>query len=167
MSTDIIDTNMNIEGLDDVEISNNLTIIAKDGTSFILTREQVNNSHMMKTLIENDREINQININYCSKLVKVVVEFLQHFPEEPFTKLKKPSEINGFKETKEFKFINNDNVFESDFYSNLLTFDMKESFEFMNFVSYMDIPSLLELTAAYIAVFFQGKLPNEIKEMFN
>lgn len=138
-----------MESLDEnLNINEFLTLVSTDNQSFEIKKELCNLSDYLNGLMNLDTEYNKININLSSDLLKIIIDFLNFYPKNPFYKIQKPVPKN-FQDS---KFIYNDDTFTENFYTNLIHFNDNNTFiVFIRQVNYLGIKPLLELSCAKLA----------------
>jgi S-phase kinase-associated protein 1 len=88
-------------------------------------------------------------------VLRHVVEFCNHYVEEPMNEIEKPLRSANMHEVVQ------------SWYADFVTIEQETLFELILAANYMDIKPLLDLTCATVASMIKGKTPEEIRQTFN
>jgi len=126
-------------------------------TEMFISRSGALLSEVLKTILENDKEVTEIPLpNVNRKTLKVIIDYLEYHKNNATSEIQKPLKSSNMQEL----------VCEWD-YIFLNNLDLNNTFAIILAANYMDIKSLLELTCAAIATKIKGKTPEQIRETFN
>jgi S-phase kinase-associated protein 1 len=90
-----------------------------------------------------------------SEVLSKVLEFCNHYVEEPMNEIEKPLRSANMHEVVQ------------DWYADFVIIEKEVLFELILAANYMDIKPLLDLTCATVASMIKGKTPEEIRITFN
>lgn len=93
--------------------------------------------------------------NVKSRVLGKVIEFCEHFLEEPMTEIEKPLKSRNMADVVQ------------QWYANFIDVEQDLLFELILAANYMDIKPLLDLTCATVASMIKGKNPEGIRSTFN
>ena len=140
----------------DKVVEGNITLISKDGQSFILPKIHAYLSNLVKCTSEQDNTSTQIELSIEGEVLTRIVEYLTHHKGISPEEIKKP--LRSLDMSKivvdqwDATFINS--LVQSDLFNVILA------------ANYMDIRPLLNLGCAKIASCIKGKTNEEIKAIF-
>jgi S-phase kinase-associated protein 1 len=136
-----------------------LNLVSQEGDSFALPLEIAMMSELVKTMIEEEEECDDVQEiplpNVKTVVLSKVMEFMKHYKEDPMTEIEKPLKSANMKEVVQ------------EWYSDFISVEQEVLFELILAANYMDIKALLDLTCATVASMITGKTPDEIKKIFN
>ena len=138
-----------------MESINKVTLISSDNEKYEISSKAAKRSTVISNVLESYPEDSEIPIpNVTSKILKVIIEYLNHYENEEPSIIEKPLK-NNFRECV--------NEWDYDFVNK----DKDTIFEIILGANYMDIKPLLEVTCAKIASMINGKTTEEIREIFD
>ncbi|KAF4316222.1 hypothetical protein BBO99_00006398 [Phytophthora kernoviae] len=141
------------------EDSRKVNLVSMDGDSFEVSRSVAAMSELVKTLISDDAdddEVQEIPLpNVKSPVLSKVIEFCSHHHNSPMREIEKPLKSADMHDVV------------SDWDANFVDIEQEILFELILAANYMDIKSLLDLACAKVASMIKGKTPQEIRETFN
>ncbi|CAH0485251.1 hypothetical protein KXD40_003013 [Peronospora effusa] len=141
------------------EDSRKVNLVSMDGDSFEVSRSVAAMSELVKTLISDDaddEEVQEIPLpNVKSPVLSKVIEFCSHHHNNPMREIEKPLKSADMHDVV------------SDWDANFVDIEQEILFELILAANYMDIKSLLDLACAKVASMIKGKTPQEIREAFN
>nr|CCA15417.1 Skp1like protein putative [Albugo laibachii Nc14] len=136
-----------------------VNLVSMDGDSFEVSRSVASMSELVKTLIADgtdDQEIQEIPLpNVKSTVLSRVIEFCSHHLTNPMEDIDKPLKSSDMQEVV------------SEWDANFVDVEQELLFELILAANYMDIKSLLDLACAKVASMIKGKTPQEIRDTFN
>ena len=106
---------------------------------------------LRKTIIDFPEQEIPVNVN--SNILEYVIQYLKHYEKQKPKKIRYPLLDKDFKEC----------VDEWDY--NFINLNIETIFKIMEAANYLDIPWLMDLTAAKIASMIRGKNSKEIREI--
>jgi len=134
-------------------------LVSQEGESFDVSLAVACMSELVKTMIDeeqDDEEAQEIPLpNVKSSILAKVIEFTQHYKQEPMTEIEKPLKSANMTEVVQ------------EWYANFASLEQEVLFELILAANYMDIKPLLDLTCARVASLIKGKTPEEIRKTFN
>ncbi|OQR98579.1 S-phase kinase-associated protein 1A [Achlya hypogyna] len=143
----------------DNDDSRKVNLVSQDGDSFELARAVACMSELVKTMIadeQDDEDVQEIPLpNVKSTVLSKVIEFCSHHHNNPMQEIEKPLRSSDM----------HDVVSEWD--ASFVDIEQDLLFELILAANYMDIKSLLDLACAKVASMIKGKTPQEIRETFN
>ncbi|KAE8915013.1 hypothetical protein PF005_g16734 [Phytophthora fragariae] len=141
------------------EDSRKVNLVSMDGDSFEVSRSVAAMSELVKTLISDDAdddEVQEIPLpNVKSPVLSKVIEFCSHHHNSAMREIEKPLKSADMHDVV------------SDWDANFVDIEQEILFELILAANYMDIKSLLDLACAKVASMIKGKTPQEIRETFN
>ncbi|CEG39913.1 glycoprotein fp21 [Plasmopara halstedii] len=141
------------------EDSRKVNLVSMDGDSFEVSRSVAAMSELVKTLISDDAdddEVQEIPLpNVKSPVLSKVIEFCSHHNNNPMREIEKPLKSADMHDVV------------SDWDANFVDIEQEILFELILAANYMDIKSLLDLACAKVASMIKGKTPQEIRDTFN
>ncbi|GLD95462.1 hypothetical protein PINS_up004107 [Pythium insidiosum] len=141
------------------EDTRKVNLVSMDGDSFEVSRSIASMSELVKTLIsdeQDDDEVQEIPLpNVKSSVLSKVIEFCSHHHNNPMREIEKPLKSADMHDVV------------SDWDANFVDVEQDLLFELILAANYMDIKSLLDLACAKVASMIKGKTPQEIRETFN
>ncbi|KAH7484375.1 hypothetical protein PRIC1_003684 [Phytophthora ramorum] len=136
-----------------------VNLVSMDGDSFEVSRSVAAMSELVKTLISDDAdddEVQEIPLpNVKSPVLSKVIEFCSQHHNSPMREIEKPLKSADMHDVV------------SDWDANFVDIEQEILFELILAANYMDIKSLLDLACAKVASMIKGKTPQEIRETFN
>ncbi|KAG7390985.1 suppressor of kinetochore protein mutant [Phytophthora pseudosyringae] len=151
------------------EDSRKVNLVSMDGDSFEVSRSVAAMSELVKTLISDDAdddEVQEIPLpNVKSPVLSKVIEFCSHHHNSPMREIEKVGSMAGCIREPLKSADMHDVV--SDWDANFVDIEQEILFELILAANYMDIKSLLDLACAKVASMIKGKTPQEIRETFN
>jgi S-phase kinase-associated protein 1 len=143
-------------------VSTPIHLISQEGESFEISLENAIISELVKTMIDEEKdeeeiqEIQEIPLPAVkSAILAKIVEFMNHYKTEKMTKITKPIKSNNMSEVVQ------------EWYANFVNVEQEVLFELTLVANFMDIHPLLDLTCAKVASMVKGKEPEEIRHIFN
>jgi len=134
-------------------------LVSTEGESFDVPLSVAKMSELVKTMITDDQdeeEAQEIPLpNVKTNILAKVIEFAQHYKNEPMTEIEKPLKSANMAEVVQ------------EWYANFVNVEQEVLFELILAANYMDIKPLLDLTCATVASMIKGKTPEEIRKTFN
>ncbi len=141
-----------------------MIIKSKEGTIFVLTTEQIVMSNLIKEMIENCTQTNEIYLDSVNtKSIQKIIEFMVHETDKCTDKL--PDNIILIKH--DAAYCMNVNKWYSDFLQLNKDFNIHDLKNLTNAANYLDINNLLELCCAKIASILKGKSKEEMRSLIN
>ncbi|OWZ19356.1 S-phase kinase-associated protein 1A [Phytophthora megakarya] len=141
------------------EDTRKVNLVSMDGDSFEVSRSVAAMSELVKTLISDDAdddEVQEIPLpNVKSPVLSKVIEFCSHHHNNTMREIEKPLKSADMHDVV------------SDWDANFVDIEQEILFELILAANYMDIKSLLDLACAKVASMIKGKTPQEIRETFN
>lgn len=136
-----------------MDASRTIILVSKEGDKLNTNEKAASRSKLIQNLLQDYPEEAEIPlVEVTTETLQRVIGYLEHYQN------KEPKEIR-----REQKFENA--VDEWD--ANFVKIDTDKLFELINAANYMDIESLLDLTAAKIASYIKGKSSEDIEQKFN
>ena len=134
-----------------------IILISKEGTEFKVDYQFTNMCQLVKVAMEDNEDWNRIPLDMISAThIQWIIEFCQrHKYNEPDL----PSKPLPSNELGEYL----DDPKDLEFFNSL---SLDQIVDFLNDWDYLNIPSLIELLAAVIAIRFRGKDFEQIKDEF-
>jgi S-phase kinase-associated protein 1 len=134
--------------------------MSKEGDPFPVDIEVAKMSELVKSMLEDieegDEEVTEIPLpNVKSQILKKVIDFCQHYKEEPMNEIEKPLKSSEMSEVVQ------------RWYADFVAVEQPVLFELILAANFMDIKPLLDLTCATVASMIKGKTPEEIRQTFN
>jgi S-phase kinase-associated protein 1 len=139
-----------------------IILISSDSKQFSVSHKIATNSGLINMMLESVPEENMELVeiplpNINSKILKKVIDFLEHFYQSPLEDIPKP--------IKSGKMIEN---VKDEWYAKFIDEQSQEDlFELILAANYADINPLLNLGCAKTACLIKGKTPEEIRKTFN
>ncbi|KAJ1432025.1 Skp1 family, dimerization domain-containing protein [Ochromonadaceae sp. CCMP2298] len=134
-------------------------LVSQEGESFDVALSVGKMSELVKTMIDEEQEDDETQEiplpNVKSAILAKVIEFAQHYKNEPMSEIEKPLKSSNMAEVVQ------------EWYSNFVGVEQEILFELILAANYMDIKPLLDLTCATVASMIKGKTPEEIRKTFN
>ena len=137
-----------------------ITIITElDNKSFNTDREVISKSGFFRNLLEQFPDEKEIRIPQIkSSVFEQILEWLErHRNEEP---KKPPTPLRNYDLSEVV------GKWENDYIKKVFNNSFDNIFELLNAVNFLDIPALLELTAAHVACLIKDFTPEEFKKLF-
>lgn len=133
-----------------------LTLIAKDGGRFSVSRRSIRLSSLLSQVIESDQECTEVQIpGITSDILMHVVDFLEHYGGQAPPEIKRP--------LRSFQLREITTPWNAEFIEKLR---FKELTGIINAANYLDLSCLLNLGCARVAIMIRGKSPERIKRIF-
>mmetsp|Transcript_6286 Transcript_6286/g.11878 ORF Transcript_6286/g.11878 Transcript_6286/m.11878 type:complete len:166 (+) Transcript_6286:171-668(+) len=137
-----------------------VNLMSKEGDPFPVDMEVAKMSELVKSMLEDieegDEEVTEIPLpNVRSQILKKVIEFCQHYKEEPMNEIEKPLKSSEMSEVVQ------------RWYADFIAVEQPVLFELILAANFMDIKPLLDLTCATVASMIKGRTPEEIRQTFN
>jgi len=134
--------------------------MSKEGDPFPVDLEVAKMSELVKSMIDDntddDEEVTEIPLpNVKAQILKKVIEYCQHYKEEPMNEIEKPLKSSEMSEVVQ------------KWYADFINVEQPILFELILAANFMDIKPLLDLTCATVASMIKGKTPEEIRRTFN
>jgi S-phase kinase-associated protein 1 len=134
--------------------------MSKEGDPFPVDLEVAKMSELVKSMIDDntddDEEVTEIPLpNVKAQILKKVIEYCQHYKEEPMNEIEKPLKSSEMSEVVQ------------RWYADFVNVEQPVLFELILAANFMDIKPLLDLTCATVASMIKGKTPEEIRRTFN
>mmetsp|Transcript_53844 Transcript_53844/g.155464 ORF Transcript_53844/g.155464 Transcript_53844/m.155464 type:complete len:167 (-) Transcript_53844:8-508(-) len=146
----------------DVEENNKVNLVSKEGDSFPVQPDVARMSELVKTMMDeeedddDDASSKEIPLpNVKSQVLKKVIEFCEHYLQDPMTEIEKPLKSQNMADVVQ------------KWYADFVDLEQVLLFELILAANYMDIKPLLDLTCATVASMIKGKTPEEIRSTFN
>lgn len=144
-----------VMGLDD-DSSETLKLMSQEQESFVVEKKIALMSELVKTMVEGDKEENEIPLpNVKGEVLKKVIEYMKYHVDNPADEIDKPLKSANMAEVV------------SQWDADFVDVDQELLFELILAANYMDIKSLLDLTCAKVASMIKGKTPEQIRKTFN
>jgi S-phase kinase-associated protein 1 len=134
-----------------------ITLISSDNQKIQIDSKIVEKSDFLKDKIENSNkniEINLPEINYNT--LQKIVQYLIHYKEKEPQQIPKPLSSNNLS-----------NVIDEWDINFIKNMDMNSIYDLINASNYLEIPSLLDLSCAYVITLIKGKSIEEMRKIFN
>ncbi len=134
-----------------------ITLISSDNQKIQIDSKIVEKSDFLKDKIENSNkniEINLPEINYNT--LQKIVQYLIHYKEKEPQQIPKPLSSNNL-----------NNVIDEWDINFIKNMDMNSIYDLINASNYLEIPSLLDLSCAYVITLIKGKSIEEMRKIFN
>jgi S-phase kinase-associated protein 1 len=145
------------KGLDEEKVSDFISLVSKEGQSFLLPKAHAYLSNLVKTASEQDKVATQIDISAVKgEILTRVVAYLAHHQGVVPKEIKKPLRSVDMSKVV-------DDQWDATFINSLVQQDL---FDLILAANYMDIQSLLNLGCAKVASCIKGKSNEEIKAIF-
>ena len=93
--------------------------------------------------------------NVKKAILEKVMEFCQHFRDQPLQEIEKPLKTNNLWDIV------------APWYADFVDVEQETLFELVLAANYLDIKSLLELTCAWVASMIKGKSVQDVRNLFN
>lgn len=135
----------------------NIKLISNDGMEFIITKKEANLLEFVKIMIDvDDSEEITCNLpNIDGKCLNKVIQYCNHYINEPMTKLEKPLKYKNLS-----KLI-------QDFYTTYIDISDSELYTLMLAADYLNCKDLLDLCMASLASRMVGLTGKELRDRFN
>ena len=134
-----------------------ITLISSDNQKIQIDSKIVEKSDFLKNKIGNSNkkiEINLPEINYNT--LQKIVQYLIHYKEKEPQQIPKPLSSNNLS-----------NVIDEWDINFIKNMDMNSIYDLINASNYLEIPSLLDLSCAYVITLIKGKSIEEMRKIFN
>ena len=134
-----------------------ITLISSDNQKIQIDSKIVEKSDFLKDKIENSNkniEFNLPEINYNT--LQKIVQYLIHYKEKEPQQIPKPLSSNNL-----------NNVIDEWDINFIKNMDMNSIYDLINASNYLEIPSLLDLSCAYVITLIKGKSIEEMRKIFN
>ncbi len=134
-----------------------ITLISSDDKRIQIESKNVEKSDFLKNKIRNTNKKNEINlpeINYNT--LQKIVQYLIHYKEKEPQQIPKPLSSNNL-----------NNVIDEWDINFIKNMDMNSIYDLINASNYLEIPSLLDLSCAYVITLIKGKSIEEMRKIFN
>eukprot|EP01039_Chlorochromonas_danica_P000388 gene388-421_t len=132
-----------------------ITLISSDGDEFKVSHKVASMSGLATTMIGDDDGEDEKRVplpNVKKEILSKVLEFCNHYQEEPMTEFVKPLQDSDL------------SMLIQKFYVDFINSMDKENFYQLTLAAnYMDIKPLLDLCCAKVASLIKGKTPEEIR----
>eukprot|EP00549_Striatella_unipunctata_P021777 CAMPEP_0118692874 /NCGR_PEP_ID=MMETSP0800-20121206/11565_1 /TAXON_ID=210618 ORGANISM="Striatella unipunctata, Strain CCMP2910" /NCGR_SAMPLE_ID=MMETSP0800 /ASSEMBLY_ACC=CAM_ASM_000638 /LENGTH=165 /DNA_ID=CAMNT_0006590987 /DNA_START=156 /DNA_END=653 /DNA_ORIENTATION=- len=141
----------------DVE-ERNVNLVSKEGDTYEVPVAVAKMSELVKSMMDEDadEDVSEIPLpNVKAAVLTKVVEFCNHYINEPMTDIEKPLKSSIMAEVVQ------------KWYADFVHVEQVLLFELILAANYMDIKPLLDLTCATVASMIKGKTPEEIRQTFN
>jgi S-phase kinase-associated protein 1 len=136
--------------------------LSKEGETFEVTRKVAMMSKLVKDTTdddedeEDDGETKEIPLpNVTAPVLKKVIEYCQHYQEEPMTPIQTPLKSSTLDELVQ------------SWYATFVKVDRNMLFDLVAAANFMDIKPLLDLTCLAVSILIKGKSAAELRQMFN
>ena len=134
-----------------------ITLISSDNQKIQIDSKIVEKSDFLKNKIGNSNkkiEINLPEINYNT--LQKIVQYLIHYKEKEPQQIPKPLSSNNLS-----------NVIDEWDINFIKNMDMNSIYDLINASNYLEIPSLLDLSCAYVITLIKGKSIEEMRKIFD
>jgi S-phase kinase-associated protein 1 len=150
-----INNDNKIESLDDLEKSQ-VTLITKDNVRVSVDRKIIQQSVLIKTMMEDNTEETELDIpNIENVYLQKILKYLNHHFENPAKEIEKPVRSNNIEEIV------------SKFDAEFIDCEQEILFELILAANYLDVKPILDLACAKVASMIKGKTAEEIRKIFN
>jgi hypothetical protein len=139
-----------------LETEDEITLISKDKISFTLTKKSASLSGFLKTVMNGDYEVSEVEVDVETDVLKKIVEYLINHDGNPSSKIETP-----------LRTVNLQTILSPWDFTFIETFDNVNLIKLVNASNYFNISCLLDLGCAKIATQVKNKKPDEIKRMFS
>lgn len=132
-----------------------LILISSENISFTIPKKVVYVSKLVSMMLDVDQDEDEIYLNVASHVLAKIVQFMIYHCDNPPKYIERPLKSTNLEDIIhpwDLEFINVDN--------GMLC-------ELIIAANYMDIPPLLDLLCAKVALMTQNKTPEQIQEIFN
>mmetsp|Transcript_41201 Transcript_41201/g.98674 ORF Transcript_41201/g.98674 Transcript_41201/m.98674 type:complete len:171 (+) Transcript_41201:269-781(+) len=143
------------------EESGTVKLVSKEGVVFDVPTEVAKMSTLVATTIDDDAEddddeIREIPLpNVKEAVLKKVIEYCQHYKEEPMTAIETPLKSSKLADLVQ------------PWYCKFTEVDQQLLFELVTAANFMDVKPLLDLTCLAVSILIKGKQASELRAMFN
>ena len=156
-----------------------ITLVSKEGDTFVVPKNIGCLSLLVNSMVDDDRiedepsekhSFSEAKLgkkskdflpndpiplpNVSSSALRLIIEFLHKYNEEPVSVIEKPLKTNKIADLVQ------------PWYAKFVNIDSDTLFELIQAANYMDIKPLLDLTCAKIACIMKGQTPDEIRTLF-
>jgi S-phase kinase-associated protein 1 len=134
------------------------TFVSNEGDSFEVSQAVIDLSGWASTAQEVADSSGNLELPVAqakSAVLSKVLEFCNHYVEEPMNEIEKPLRSANMREVVQ------------DWYADFVSIEQELLFDVILAANYMDIQPLLDLTCAKVASMIKGKTPEEIRITFN
>jgi len=150
--------NDNIQGLDEDEGTEEITLTSKNGTKFTIIKKHALISKLIEKALENDKDATNIPIvGVTEDVLKLIVRFMKHHEGSEKKIIEKPLKSTRMsevcKDPWDVVFMDEIDVKRQTLYDVILA------------ANYMDIKSLLHLGCAKVASLIKGKPLQQVKNI--
>lgn len=133
-----------------------VTLIASNGISFLVGREECEMSGLLQKMMENDKEATSFSLeNMKSQTLSKIILYMQYHSANPPSLIEKPIRSSRMEEI-----VDGWDAF-------FIDVGDEELFDLILASNYMNIPSLLDLSCAKVATYMRGKSAAQIRQRFN
>ena len=137
-------------------MSETVKLIPEEGEPMEVDVEIAQMSVLVKSMIDDAGTEEDIPLpNVKKATLDKVIEFCQHYKEEPMQDIEKPLKTNNIKDVV------------SQFYGDFVDIEIEQLYEIILAANYLDVKPLLEVTCAAVAAMMKGKSIEEIRTLFN
>ncbi len=125
-----------------------LTLVSNDKQTFKIHKDLCMISDYLKNITQLDMNTHIINIDISGNLLKLIVEFMTYYKNQPFDRIQKPVPVDF--QCCKFILDDKEEPFDANFYIELLQGNFN-LLKLVNIVNYLSIKPMLELICAKIA----------------
>ena len=139
---------------------------SKDGDAYEIEERAAKLSKFVETTIDcdddgeehaDDEDMIEVPIlKVSSNCLSKVVQFMEHYDEDPLKEIKTPLEGEDL-----------DTIVKQEWYRTFISADLKMVFELTSAANYMEIQPLLDLACLRVSIEMVGKSAEEIRTMLN
>jgi S-phase kinase-associated protein 1 len=134
-------------------------LVSQEGEQFEVPLDVATMSELVKTMYDSEQpedEVQEMPLpNVKSSILSKVIEFFNHYKEDPMTEIEKPLKSSNMNEVVQ------------EWYADFVNVDQETLFELILAANFMDVKPILDLTCATVASMVKGKTPEEIRQHFN
>ncbi len=137
-------------------MSDKVKLIPEEGEAIEVEVDIATMSVLVKSMIDDAGTEEDIPLpNVKKNTLEKVIEFCQHYKEEPLQDIEKPLKTNNIKDVV------------APWYGEFVSIEIEELYEIILAANYLDVKPLLEVTCAAVAAMMKGKSIEEIRTLFN
>ena len=134
-----------------------IILISSDEQRIKVDSKIIEKSYFLKNKIGNSNKKIEINLpEINSKTLQKIVNYLIHYKDKEPQQIPKPLSTNNLN--------NVTDEWDINFIKNM---DMNSIYDLINASNYLEIPSLLDLSCAYVITLIKGKSIEEMRKLFN
>ena len=137
-------------------MTDKVKLIPEEGEAIEVEVDIATMSVLVKSMIDDAGTEEDIPLpNVKKNTLEKVIEFCQHYKEEPLQDIEKPLKTNNIKDVV------------APWYGEFVSIEIEELYEIILAANYLDVKPLLEVTCAAVAAMMKGKSIEEIRTLFN